>query len=155
MHPPQKKAVQAYQSALRLSDAGKYDGAVAELERAVRISPEFRAAHTNLGVQYFRLGRIEESAAEWTRAIQIGGPDPINLCNLATAQARLRQFPEAEKSARDALRLDSGYLKADLILGVILLAKPATLSEGINHLEKAAAVFPTAREYLKQVRASR
>ncbi len=68
-----------------MSDAGKYEGAAAELEKALSISPEFRTAHTNLGVQYFRLGRFADSAAEWTRAIQIGGPDPVNLCNRATA----------------------------------------------------------------------
>ncbi len=62
-----------------------YEGAAAELEKALSISPEFRTAHTNLGVQYFRLGRFADSAAEWTRAIQIGGPDPVNLCNRATA----------------------------------------------------------------------
>ena len=155
MHPPHKKAVQAFQSALRLSAAGKYDDAMTELEKAIRISPEFAAAHTNLAVQYFRLGRFEESMAESARAIQIGGPDPRNLCNLATAQARLHRFAEAEKSARAALRLDSGYLKANLILGSILVDQPATRGEGIKHLEKAAAEFASARQFLEQLRASR
>ena len=130
MHPPDKKAVQAFESALRLSSAGKYDDAASELEKAIRISPEFAAAHTNLAVQYFRMGRFEESMAESARAIQIGGPDPRNLCNLATAQARLHRFAEAEKSARAALRLDSGYLKANLILGSILADRTGDTRRG-------------------------
>ena len=145
MHPPDKKAVQAFQSALRLSSAGKYEDAVSELEKAIHISPEFAEAHTNLAVQYFRMGRFQQSIAESTLAIQIGGPDPRNLCNLASAQARLHRFAEAEKSARAALRLDSGYLKANLILGSILADQPATRGEGIKHLEKAAAEFASAR----------
>ncbi|MCU1238814.1 MAG: Tetratricopeptide 2 repeat protein [Candidatus Solibacter sp.] len=100
MHPPQKRAVQAFQNAVRLSSAGKYEDALNELEKAIRISPDFGAAHTNLAAQYFRVGRFEEPIAESSRAIQIGGPDPRNLCNLATAQARLHRFAEAEKSAR-------------------------------------------------------
>ena len=155
MHPPQKKAVQAFESALRLSSAGKYDDAAGELEKAVRISPEFAEAHTNLAVQYFRIGRFEESMAESERAIQIGGPNPRNLCNLATAQAHLNRFAEAEKSAREALRLDSGYLKANLVLGSILADEPATRGEAVKHLEKASKEFASARQFLEQLRASR
>jgi tetratricopeptide (TPR) repeat protein len=155
MHPPQKKAVQAFDRALRLSSAGKYDDAAGELQMAIRISPEFAAAHTNLAVQYFRIGRFEESIAESARAIQIGGPDPRNLCNLAMAHARLRRFAEAEESARAAVRLDSSYLKANLILGVILVHEPATRGEGVKHLEKAAKEFASAGQFLEQLRASR
>lgn len=154
-HPPHKKAVHAFERALRLSSAGKYDDAASELEKAIRISPEFAAAHTNLAVQYFRIGRFEKSIAESARAIEIGGPDPRNLCNLAAAQARLYRFAEAENSARAALRLDSGYLKASLILGSILAHEPATRGEGVKHLEKAAAEFASARQILEQLRASR
>jgi len=126
MHPPDKKAVQAFKSALRFSSAGKYENALSELEKAIHISPEFAEAHSNLAVQYFRMGRFEESIAESAQAIQIGGPDPLNLCNLAAAQAQLRRFAEAEKLARAALRLDSDYLKANLVLGSILVNEPAT-----------------------------
>ena len=155
MHPPHKKAVQAFQRASRLSAAGKYDDAITELEKAIRISPDFAAAHTNLAVQYSRMSRFEESIAESTRAIQIGGPDPANLCNLAAAQARLHRFAEAEKSARAALALDSGFLKASLILGSILVDEPATRAEGTIYLEKASAEFASARKFLEQLRASR
>jgi tetratricopeptide (TPR) repeat protein len=116
-----------------------------ELEKAIRISPEFAAAHTNLAVQYLRMGRFEDSIAESARAIQLGGPDPVTLCNLATAQAGLHRYAKAEKSARTALRLDSGYLKANLILGSILADEPATRGEGVKHLEKAAAEFASER----------
>ena len=153
-HPPDKKAVRAFQTALRFAEGGKYEEASTELEKAIRISPEFSAAHTNLAVQYFRLGRFEESAAESMRAIQIGGPKPLFLCNLATAQARLERYEEAEKSARAALRLDSRYIQANLILGFILVDDPARRSEGLKHLEKAAPAFDSARLFLERVRAS-
>ena len=155
IHPPDKRAVKAFQSAQHLADTGRYEDAASELERAVRISPEFGAAHTNLAVQYFRLGRYEESAAESARAIRISGPQAVSLCNLATAQARLQRFDEAEKSARAAVRLDSRYLKANLILGFILVDDPATRSEGLKNLEKAAPAFDSARQFLERLRAGR
>ena len=152
-HPPDKKAVRAFQRALRLSEAGKYDAAAGELENAIRLSPDFSEAHANLAVQYFRLGRYEESAAESARAIEIGGPQPLSLSNLATAQARLQRWEEAEKSARAALRLDSSFVRANLILGLILVNDPATRSEGIRNLEKAAPASASARLFLERLRA--
>jgi hypothetical protein len=154
MHPPDKKAVRAFESALRFSSAGKYGDAASELEKAIRISPEFGAAHANLAVQYFRLDRVEESIAESERAIQIGGPDPRSLCNLASAQARLERYAQAEKSARAALRLDAGYVKANLILGSILTHESATRGEGLKHLQKATAKFASAWQLLEQLQAS-
>jgi len=154
MHPPDKKAVRAFETALRFSNAEKYGDAASELEKAIRISPEFAAAHTNLAVQYFRLNRVEESLAESERAIQIAGPDPRNLCNLAAAQAELHRYAEAEKSASAALRLDAGYSKANLILGSILTHEPATRGEGLKHLQKAATELASARQPLQQLQAS-
>ena len=112
-------------------------------------------AHMNLAVQYFRLGRYEESAAESARAFQIGGPQALNFCNLATAQAHLNRFDEAERSARAALRSDSRYLQASLILGFILVDDPATRTEGLKNLEKAAPAFASARLFLERLRAVR
>jgi tetratricopeptide (TPR) repeat protein len=154
-HPPDKKAVKAFQSALHFADTWKYQDAASELEKAIGISPEFAEAHTNLELQYFRLGRYEESAAESARAIQISGPQARNLCNLATAQARLQRFEEAEKSARAALRLDSRLLQANLILGFILVDDPLTRTEGLKHLQKAAPAFTSARLFLERLQAGR
>ncbi|MEO8593218.1 MAG: tetratricopeptide repeat protein [Candidatus Solibacter sp.] len=153
-HPPQKKAVQAYQNAMRLSSAGKHDDAVTELEKAIRISPEFTAAHINLAVQHFLLGRFEESAAESAQAIQIGGPDPTKLCNLAIAQARLHRYDEAERSARAALQLDSHFVRANMLVGLLLVDEPARRAEAMKHLEKAASESNVARQVLELLQAS-
>jgi tetratricopeptide (TPR) repeat protein len=155
LHPPDKKAVQAFHTATRLSESGKYDQAVSELEKAVRISPEFGQAYTNLAVQHMRLGQYELAAAESTRAIQIGGQDPVNLCNLAFAQFQLHHYEEAEVLSRAALRLDSGYLQAHLVLGTVLALNRTTYTEAITHLQLAARRFASARRTLDALRAAR
>jgi tetratricopeptide (TPR) repeat protein len=154
-HPPAKKAVQAFAAASKLAESGKYDQAVEELAKAIRISPEFAGAYTNLAVQHIRLHRFQEAAEESARAIQIGGPDPLNLCNLAFAQFQLLRLDESAANARAALRLDSGYLQAHLVLGAILANDPASREEAIQHLEKAAEKFPSARVNLERLRAAR
>ena len=155
MHPPDKKAVQAFRAAARFSESGNNDSAIAELEKAVRITPDFAEAHTNLAVQYIRRNRLVQGAAEARRAMEIGGPDPINLCNLGFVQYQLRQYSDAEASARAALRLDSGYLQANLVLGSVLALNRATWAEAIVHLEKAATRFASAQKTLDAIRAGK
>lgn len=154
-HPPAQKAVQAVASAQRFSASGQTGKAVEELEKAIRISPEYADAYNNLAVQHIRMGRFEEAAGELARSLAISGPNPLLLSNLAYAQRRLNRVPEAIASARAALRLDSSSPQANLILGSILAEDPRTRAESIPHLELAAATLPSARATLEKVRGTR
>ena len=151
-HPPARKAYQAVASAQRFSASGQTEKAVEELEKAIRISPDYADAYNNLAVQHMRMGRFEEAAGELARAIAISAPSPVQLSNLAYAQSRLNLIPQAIASARAALRLDSGSPQAHLILGSLLASDPRTRAESIPHLERAAETLPSARATLKKVR---
>jgi tetratricopeptide (TPR) repeat protein len=151
-HPPSHKAFQAVASAQRFSQSGQTEKAVEELEKAIRISPEYADAYNNLAVQHMRMGRFEEAAGELAHAIEITGPNAMELSNLAYAQRQLNQIPEAVASARASLHLDSGSAQAHLILGSILAGDPRTRGEGITHLERAAETMPSARAALEKVR---
>jgi tetratricopeptide (TPR) repeat protein len=154
-HPPSRKAFQAVASAQRFSESGQTEKAAEELEKAVRISPEYADAYNNLAVQHMRMGRFEEACTELTRAIAIAGPSAPLLGNLAFAQRQLNRLPEAVASARAALRLDAGSAQAHLILGAILARDPGTRAESIPHLEQAAETLPSARTALEAVRNAR
>jgi tetratricopeptide (TPR) repeat protein len=151
-HPPARKAFQAVVSAQRFSESGQTEKAVEELEKAIRISPEYADAYNNLAVQHMRMRRFEEACRELARAIAIAGPNPMQLSNLAYAQHQLNRLPEAIAAARAALRLDSGWPQAHLILGSILAQDPRTRAESIPHLERAAETLPSARATLQRLR---
>jgi tetratricopeptide (TPR) repeat protein len=154
-HAPARKAYQAVVSAQRFADSGQTAKAVEELEKAIRISPEYAEAYNNLAVQHIRMDRFEDAAAELARALAISGPSPMPLANLAYVQYRLNRFPEAIASARAVLRLDSGSPRAHLILGSLLAVDPRTRAESIPHLEQAAETLPSARTALEQLRRAR
>jgi tetratricopeptide (TPR) repeat protein len=154
-HPPAPKAFQAVAAAQRFSESGQTEKAVEQLEKAIRISPEYAEAYNNLAVQHIRMGRCEEAAGEFARAIAIAGPSVLLLSNLAYAQRRLDRLPEAVASARAALHLDSDSPQAHLILGSILAQDPRTRAESIPHLERAAETLPSARAILEYVRRAR
>ncbi len=151
-HPPTAKAFQAVAAAQRLSEAGDQEKAAAELEKAIRLSPDYADAYNNLAVQHIRMNRFDAAATELQRAIELAGPTPMMLCNLAFAQHKLQRDPEAVANTRAALRLDSSYAQAHLILGSILAMQPATRAESIPHLQRAAETLPSARVTLERAR---
>ena len=149
-NPPDRKAMQAFTAAQRFSAAGSTEKAAGELEKAIRISPEFAEAYTNLAVQHIRMHRYQDAIDESLRAIRIAGPNAMMLSNLAFAQIYLGRVEEALGSARAALRLDSGAAEAHMILGSILFGDPRTRAEAIPHLERAAESIPSARALLER-----
>jgi tetratricopeptide (TPR) repeat protein len=152
LHPPDRKAFQAVLSAQRFSEAGRPEKAAEELEKAIRISPQYADAYNNLAVQHMRLGRYEDACRELLRSTEITGPQPQVLANLAFAQRHLGHYQEALESAQAALKLDRSSAAAHLVVGSILAAFPKTWAEGVKHLEIAAETIQSARATLEQAR---
>jgi tetratricopeptide (TPR) repeat protein len=147
-NPPARQAIDASMAAQRFAASGNYDKAAGELEKALRVSPDFAVAHSSLGVQYLRLGRHDAAAGEIRRAIEIGGPNPRDLSNLAFALLATEHFPEAAANARAALKLQKDFPAAHYVLGLALVLEPETRGEGIAHLEEAAPRLESARRAL-------
>jgi len=151
LHPPAAKAIAHARAAEKLSESGQYAKAAAELEAAVRISPEFADARTNLGAQYVRLGRYADAFNQLQRSVEIRPSVPA-LTNLAYVQLVLGSPANAAATARAALRLDGGNPAAHYFLG-IALSRSGSMAEAVQHLEKAAETMPAARMSLDQLRA--
>jgi tetratricopeptide (TPR) repeat protein len=152
LHPPSRKAFSAMVAAQRFSEAGDYPHAAEELEKAVRLSPEYADAHWNLAAQYIRLGQYSRAVEESRRAMEFAKPGPMQLCNLAFAQMQLGRYDEATESARASLRLDSTYAQAHFVLGTLLARDGKTLREALPHLELAARTLPSAAKVLELAR---
>lgn len=147
-HPPARKAFAAFVAAQRLSESGQYEKAAGELEKAIRISPEYAEAYTNLAVQQARLGHFEEALRDCQRAMELTRPNAANLSNMAYALFRLRRYPEAVVAARTAVRLEPGNDKARYMLGTLLVMDWRTIREGITQLERVTGSVPAAQANL-------
>jgi tetratricopeptide (TPR) repeat protein len=154
-NPPRRQAVDLSEAAQRFAGSGRFDRAASELEKAVRISPDYAAAHSNLAVQYLRLGKNREAEAEVRLAMEIAGPNVQDLSNLAFAQLSQERFGEAKASAQAALKLAKGHAPAHLVLGLTLVLEPETRGEGMAHLEAAAKTLESARRAIAALSAKR
>src|SRR5260370_15245127 len=123
-HPVKKEAFRCVAEAQRYADKNEMLKAFAKLEEAVRIDPEYRDAHTNLGVAYARTGHVEEAMQHFRRALEIGPPDVIVYSNLSWSLLVQRQFSEAEEFGRKAIALDAHNVRAHFVLGSAIAFRP-------------------------------
>jgi tetratricopeptide (TPR) repeat protein len=105
-HPIPKLAIRAAKEAERYSEAHDTAKAISKLEQAVRIAPNYRDGHSNLGVQYARAGRLAEALAQFHFALDIGPANALIYSNLALALLTLKQFRDGEEFARRAVELE-------------------------------------------------
>ena len=136
-HPPPKQAVQMAARAMHLADAGQHAKAAAELEKAIRIAPEFADARNDLGVQYMALGRYEDALAQLQAAVRIAPAVSHAHSNLALALWKLGRPADAESAVRQAVALDPANLRAHLILGTLLAGQAQHREEAMRELRLA------------------
>ena len=106
LHPIPEKAIREAYDAQQFARANKGTKAIAKLEKAIRIAPEYRDAHLNLGVEYARAGRTADARSEFQKVLDIGPPAAPIYADLALASLASGEYREAETLARKALDLD-------------------------------------------------
>ena len=104
-HKVPKDALRAAARAKKLSRAGEHAKAVADLEAAIRLDPEFASAQNALGIEYGRCGRLEDAAAAFRRVIDLAPGEWAGHYNLALTMLGSGDLPRAIESARRALQL--------------------------------------------------
>jgi tetratricopeptide (TPR) repeat protein len=150
-HPPARKAYDALLAAQKFAETGDYNKAVESIERAIAISPDYADAWVNLGARHIGMGRYRQAIAETRHAIELAGPSPMTLSNIAFAQALLGNRDEARQSAEEALRLKPDDAHANYIFGLILYMSHAPDGEALRHLQLAAPTITGARDLLAKI----
>ena len=89
------KAKEAYDSAITLLQAEKYEQALEPLKRAISLQSDYFHAHADLGVLYMKLNRLDEAVEILRRAIKINGKIYIPQLNLGIVLNRQGKFKEA------------------------------------------------------------
>jgi protein O-GlcNAc transferase len=145
MNRKQRRAVASLEGHFNLGNAlmgqGKLDEAIAAYRRAIRIKPDYAAAHTTLGIALAGQGRLDEAIAAYRRAIGIK-PDLAeaypNLGNVLMDQGRL---DEAIAAYRRAIGIKPDLAEAYSNLGAAL-SWQGKLDEAIAAFRQAIGINP-------------
>lgn len=110
------KARKEYQKGYQLLMGKDLPGAMEHLKAALRIYPNFVAAHNALGTAYLDSNENDKAREEFSRAVALDDHLPNSYLNLGIAELGLKQYASAEESMRKA----SSIAPVDLELAVAL-----------------------------------
>ncbi len=132
---------------------GKNEEAIEHFNKAIEIDPAYMEAYNNLGARYIRAREPAKALEEFKKAYELDHTSAVVCANMAIAQLLLEKYADAEKSAREAVKLNGTSNKARFALGVALASqsRPGADSEAIENLQAAAREFPRARLVLAQI----
>jgi tetratricopeptide (TPR) repeat protein len=141
-------AVKEYKRALKATNEGEMETAVAHYQKAIAADPEFLAAINNLGVTYLDLNRLDVAIEQFTKAIAVDPHAALPQVNLAISYFRLGLFDDAERAASRAVDLDRVDRYGRLVLGVTSIMKGNFTAEAERSLTQAAQEYTVAKVWL-------
>ena len=130
--------------AVSLADRGLNDQAEQYLRTCLRIDPNWRQAHLNLGMILIQSGRKEEAIKE-LKAAMGDQPDMQNLGLLAEVQGDTQR---AIDCYRKDVANDPASASAHQLLGAALI-KRGNIEEGQRHVDEAQRLDPHVSETLQ------
>ena len=109
-----------------MEESGQLDGALDHYASVLGIEPANRKALIGVARIHHRQGKLNESIADYRRAIQILGNDPVILNDLGLCLARANRHEEAIGSLRAALamRPDSLMYRNNLAAVLVRAQRP-------------------------------
>jgi tetratricopeptide (TPR) repeat protein len=135
-----------------LFQSGRFAEAITESQRALKIKPDFAAAHNNLGAALVKnqrdgegtrrqKGAVDEAIVHYRKAVQIKPDFAQAWGNLGTALLLKGKVDEAIAHYQKALEIDPNYAEARYSLGNAFLAE-GRYNESIANYEAALRIRP-------------
>ena len=128
-----------------LLSQGKVPEAVAYLEQALRLNPDYAEAHYNLGVTLQQAGKVPEAIGHYEQALRINPDYAEAHNNLGIALAQTGKIEEAIAHYEQALRIKPDYAEAHYNLGLALV-RLDRLQEAIRQWEQTLRLKPDYAE---------
>ncbi|MBE9092642.1 tetratricopeptide repeat protein [Tychonema sp. LEGE 07203] len=138
---PAPAADAEFRSGRDLQVQRNFGGAIECYERALRIDPDYAAAHNNLGVVKQQSGRLTEAIAHYKKALEIDGNLAETASNLGSALAEAGETAEAIAQYQRALSLNPNCAEAMINLG-LLREEEGNVNEAVKLYQQAIQVNP-------------
>lgn len=115
-----KKALTHYNTGVELAQKNDRQGAIVELKLAIAEHPTFTQAFNELGVQYLKLGQLEDADAAFQNALKVKPESFPALINRGIANVMMKRYGEAVPMLRKALKQEEQSAVGHYFLGQAL-----------------------------------
>lgn len=115
------EARERYNRGLQASDGGDVEMAIGEMVRAIALAPRYAGALNQLGLLFYRLGRMAEAAATFTQGVTFGEKTVNAYLNLGVTLNRLGRYVEAVPILTNLLEAEPALTRTRLPLAEALI----------------------------------
>ena len=116
-----RKARSEYEKGIEALYKKSFDSAVAHLEKAVSIFPQYVSAHNALGTAFMNLNKNENARTEFQTATSLDDHLPYSYRNLGRAALALGDFPASIAALQKASSISPLDLKLRVLLAYVQL----------------------------------
>jgi len=141
-----ESAASCYRKAQEYLSKHEVQAAVDQLQKAIRLAPQFSAAWNNLGTIAFQSGRFTEAETHFRKALDSAPNAYAPLVNLGAALLSEGRYDEAFPVNSSAVRVKPDDPLAQSQLGNNLY-RLGRLDEAEDHLKQAEALDPSHFSY--------
>ncbi|HKF59095.1 MAG TPA: tetratricopeptide repeat protein, partial [Blastocatellia bacterium] len=141
--------------AIELSKRGFYQDAIGMFELTLKAHPDDWIALSNIGYDYFRIGRLGDADRDLTHAIEINEMSPGPFLTLGLVKQEQGKLDEAAKYIREAINLRSNGDGFHEALGNVLRQK-GDIQGSLTEFRKEVEFNPersSARQQIDEVEA--
>jgi tetratricopeptide (TPR) repeat protein len=148
-------AIQKTQASYALSDAvkeysaAKYQEALADVDRAIRLDPADAYAYSARGGIYVILGQSAKALPDLDEAVRLDPQFPEARVNRCTALANLDRFSDALADCNEAIRLRTDLASAYMARASIAI-RTNTSGRAIADLDEAIRLAPDQQRFYVQ-----
>jgi protein O-mannosyl-transferase len=129
---------------MALSDTGKLDESLAAFRKVLELRPDMVVVYRNMAIVYGKQGDLSGILWAYER-LNAAKPEYSTWLSLGKAQFDMERLAEAERSCREAIRLDPKQAAAYVGLAAIL-EKRGYKTQAVAVVEKALAMEPNSIE---------
>ena len=132
-------------------DDGKLQDSIKHISKAIKIYPQWAAAHHNLAQTYARMGDYDKAVPEFQNAAELDARLPRPWLGLAKVYFLQQKYEDGEAAARRALEIEPVDAEARYFLARNLVAQGKSTPETEDLLKKSEEQYGVARLLLASV----
>jgi tetratricopeptide (TPR) repeat protein len=136
------EARQKYDDALKAMRNGDNVKAKELLANLSKTYPELSGPYTNLGLIYFREGKIDQAETAFLQAVKVNPKSAVSYNHLGIISRGKGKFQEAKAHYQQALKLNGEYAYAHLNIGILYDLYLGELDKALDHYNRFQSLSP-------------